>query len=1410
MCASTSESGRDERRFVIGVGASAGGLNALQEFFENYPSDVGFTVVVIQHLSPDHKSLMAEILAHHTTLPIRVVTNGTRLERDTIYVNPPTHNVAIVEGHFQLTERQSNTDPNYPIDLLMSSLAACYGDCSIGVVLSGTGTDGTIGCQRIKSEGGIVFAQDESAEFDGMPRSAIASGAADVICPPAEIPRRIVEYSNGRPAVTEETPSEDDFERLLDLLLARTGADFREYRPQTTLRRIEKRMRLRGIESLGDYVTLLEATPGEAEALRQEITIGVTEFFRDGPAFEAFDARAVAEVVKEADTNTTIRVWCVGCSTGEEAYSVAMCFEDAVRASGRPIAFKIFATDLDPQAIAVASSGTYPQNVESQIRLNRQQRYFRRENDTLKVRQTLRQKIVFAVHNVAKDPPFTNMDVVVCRNVLIYFKPALQERVISYMRFALKSGGTLFLGSSENCGSHETAFEPIDRRLRLFRRRAMAAGRGIELPSRHRIPDHPRAISTKRPVPRREDTFTPKIAAALLASQGAAAIAIDAKHGVQRIFGRTAGLLQVPEGTPTTRLEDLLEENVHLATTDLLRRMKSDETCRTLSCVAVGSADEDGVAPEVRITLHRLELAANRSDTFYLLVFGHREQRDLDADPVVAADGASEARARAIELELAEAREELHTTIDELEVANQELQSANEELIASNEELQSTNEELHSVNEELHTVNAEHQRRIHEQDQLAADLDHLLEASEIGSVFLDEHQRVRKFTPAITSIVPVLPSDVGRPIAHIRHDMPDIDLTDIAGAVFEMGEPLERGVSMEDGRRFLLRATPYRQFDGRIAGVVVNFVDVTEIQRTQDSLAASEERFRQIAEHISEVLWSRDGETGSIQYVNSAFERVWQRSAADLIRRPEEWIDTVHPDDRSKVAEKYANLGTADFEMNYRLLRSDGETRWIRDRGFPVFGEDGNLVRFAGIAEDVTANKRSEEALRRTADDLEEMSIRDPLTGLVNRRGLDRVLARELARSQRAGTSLVGMLIDCDDFKAINDRYGHAFGDLALVEISTRLNRALRPTDCVARIGGDEFLALLPDTRMGEAYRIAERLRRTISTSAIEGETVSTMASVSIGVSRVKNGSEAMTTSGLVTTLQRSLKHSKMAGKNRVAAGDRIVSDGTSCTDDLSKALHDGVGLRVVAQSIREIDSGRCVGFELLSRGPNGMFEEPGDLFRVSIERDLLAALDTRCLSNCLETMRAHGDRLPGQIHVNVYPSTLVGFDPEEFDRLFDTGDLGHQTLCVELSEQQVLGEPSQLRRRVHELKNRGVRVALDDVGFGRSSLEALIMLEPDVIKIDRAFVQGCGTDRGKRVWLERLVAVARTLEASVIAEGIENRVDLDIVHSMGIDKGQGFLWDRPHPVETVRRGATRITPAAPAARARSADASAD
>ncbi|MEO0650280.1 MAG: diguanylate cyclase, partial [Planctomycetota bacterium] len=595
---------------------------------------------------------------------------------------------------------------------------------------------------------------------------------------------------------------------------------------------------------------------------------------------------------------------------------------------------------------------------------------------------------------------------------------------------------------------------------------------------------------------------------------------------------------------------------------------------------------------------------------------------------------------------------------------------------------------------------------------------------------------------------------------------------------------LRREVGKREGHSYLVSTRPYSDHRGARTGVVVEFMDITNLEATRTQLARSEQQFRQLAENISEIFWIRDVESGAFRYISPAFETVWARSTEEVLDDEHCWWRWVHDADRERAREELGSgLHRFDYSAEYRVVRADGQERWIRDRGFPIEDADGVVRLMAGLAEDITELKAQEQELIAAAQALDGLAHHDPLTGVLNRRGLERELVQERSRASRAGDRLVAILCDCDDFKRVNDRLGHAAGDAVLQTVSHTLERTLRPTDHLARVGGDEFIALLSAARLAEAVQVAERLRRAISETVVRIGEEAIQLTASFGVSGLPE--DLGSVEELVAHSQRALAASKRRGKNQVSSVDSTANEDvqrvSNEADGVVQGLLEGSGLTAFAQPLVRLTDSEVIGYELLIRGPEGAFHDPESLFGLAMERNILTLTDLAALQTCLAAAREH-IRPDAKLHVNLLPSTLLDLTDERVDELFDL-ELEPSRICVEISEQQFIGEPSYLEAPVQRLRRRGLGVALDDVGFGRSSLETLVLLEPEVVKLDRSQVTGAARSPQRLDQLRRLVKVARHGCQMIVAEGVEFEEDEQVLLELGIETAQGFRLGRPHPV---------------------------
>ena len=865
-----SSSQKNSDLHIVGVGASAGGLEALESFFEALPANTGMGFVVIQHLSPDFKSHMEELLARHTEMKIFLVENGMAVKPDCVYLIPAKMEMVISEGHLLLTEKSKVRTLSHPIDQFFRSLASDAGERSIGVVLSGTGSDGSRGIREIHDAGGLVIAQDEiSAKFDGMPMNAQSTGVVDVVLPPHAIAQALVKYVDE--GLTPQALAEEDvavhnfdgIEKIFYLLHQMHGLDFSLYKVSTVGRRIQRRVELLGLGSLENYVTYIEEHPEEVNDLYKDLLIGVTKFFRDPKAFEALEKQVLSQFFVKSEDRDSIRVWVAGCASGEEAYTLAMLIDEEIRRRKVSIDVKIFATDAHHGSLQTAAKGVFNEESLGELSPRRRDRYFRKKRDGYHVTRELRRYIVFAPHNVIRDAPFTQMDLVTCRNMLIYFQPDAQKKALAMFHFALKSGGNLFLGPSESPADLVDEFQTVDKRWRIYAKR-----RDTKLPLATQMPfGMSGGVSPRKFTPSvaasqssRVDTALTGIYDRLLDRKMPSSFLVNERCEVLHIFGGAERYLQFRSGRPSNSLLDQIIDPLKSALSGAIPHAvrKQDVVRYTGLRVTIGDSIE-----ELSMTVE--PVFDPRTKTSCLLVEFETEVENKGARTNVVSIDIGEAdktRMARLESDLRYTQENLQATVEEMETSNEELQASNEELVASNEELQSTNEELHSVNEELYTVNAEHQRRVDEVAEANDDMDNLLATTRVGVIFLDDELYIRRFTPEIARMFHLVAQDVGRSITGFTHNLSHDTLVEDLREVIRSRKELERNIEDNRGNPFLLRILPYRR-EQRVDGVVMTLIDIGSLIAAQKEL----ERFKFMTESANDSISLIDAE-GQVIYGN--------------------------------------------------------------------------------------------------------------------------------------------------------------------------------------------------------------------------------------------------------------------------------------------------------------------------------------------------------------------------------------------------------------------------------------------------------------------------------------------------------------------------------------------------------------
>ena len=829
---------------VVALGASAGGLEAFRTLLAALPAESGMAFMLVQHLDPTHASMMVQLLGPHTKMTVLEAREGMPLEPDRVYVIPPGRYMAVRAGTIHLSRPQASQPVRMPLDFLLQSLAEDVAGRAVCIVLSGTATDGNIGAKAVKSMGGLVIAQDpEEAAFDGMPRSAIATGAVDLVLPLAKIPEALARYgshwyvqsaNSGGPLTMSEAPA-----KIIDLLHKKTAHDFTLYKEGTLIRRIERRMALAGIEDSNSYLERLTKDPAELQLLTDDLLINVTRFFRDAKAFDLLAENIVPELIRLHSPDRPIRIWVAGCSTGEEAYSIAMLFLEGITAAQRNIKLQIFASDIDADAIAVARSGVYPRSVEADVPPKRLTRFFTKEEHGYRVSSELRAPIIFSVHDLIADAPFSRLDLISCRNLFIYLRPEAQQKILSLFHFALRDGGILFLGTSESVGGASAQFEPISKKQRIYRHIGRRRASEVELPLGYG--EAARAVwarSARPPTPPHSSAhdLTHRL---LLESYAPASVLVNRKHQGLYYFGPTDRYLKLPMGVPNLDILASARDGLRPAIRAAFEK--------------AGQVNEQpiAIAGRVRRNSHFVAVTVSaqavKSDAEELVLLSFLDVPMAVQQPEAKVGSpADAARIVQLEQELDETRKEFDDAIHDSEIAEEEIRAIHEEAMSINEEFQTTNEELEtskeelqSLNEELTALNTQLQETLGQSQNLANDLENILNSSDVATVFLDEKLNISFFTPGAKPLFSVIASDVGRPLADLARHFTGHDLLVDARAVLSNLVPLSCDIEAENGACYSCRILPYRTKDNRIKGVVITFVDVTARKRAEDALNAA-------------------------------------------------------------------------------------------------------------------------------------------------------------------------------------------------------------------------------------------------------------------------------------------------------------------------------------------------------------------------------------------------------------------------------------------------------------------------------------------------------------------------------------------------------------------------------------------
>jgi len=934
---------------IVGIGASAGGLEAFERFFTHIKSDTGMAFVIVQHLDPNHKSMLVELIERYTEMPVEQATNDAIVRPNTVYIIPPDRNMALENGRLVLTEPSQPRGLRLPIDFFFRSLARDQAGRAVCVVLSGTASDGALGVKAVKGEGGMAMAQKpETARYPGMPQSAIATNVIDFVLPPEEMPAVLSAYvtqavlspANGDRVIPETET--DLVSQVFSQLRQRTGHDFSQYKRKTVVRRIERRMVVNQHKSLGKYLQYLGENPLEVDVLFKDMLIGVTRFFRDGEAFEFITDEVIASLVEEKADGGTIRIWVAGCSTGEEAYSLTILFYDAIRNSGKQIELQVFATDIDHDAIEKARAGYYPDNIEADIPADLLRRHFSQERNGYRVKKHIRKIIIFAEHSLIKDPPFSRLDLVSCRNLLIYLNLEIQKRVIKLFHYALQPGGYLFLGTSETPAGFNHLFDNIEKKWKVYSRLEGMTPRG-KTNFGGGLGIYP---NTEPPTtPDRTLSLEEAARQALMRRYTPPAVIINEQGNIVYFHDDTSAYLRPAPGTASLNILKMVISELQVPLSTGLRRMMRQRRETVQDPVSFQRGDTPHV---VRIILLPLR-QSDESEMLTVIVF--EEVRDLPTYEITSpASGdmpsdEKDLRITELEQELRSSHEYLQTTIEELETTNEELKSANEELQSSNEEFQSTNEELEttkeelqSVNEELVTVNSELNAKIESLTSANNNQKNLMDNMDVGLIFLSDDLNVRLFNPIAGELLNLIPDDVGRPIRHFAANFDYSHFVRDCERLLDTLSPMLIEVRSHDDRWYAMQLRPYYTLDNDVNGLVVTFADITPQKEIQRQLETRAGIHRTLLEHLPETaILIFDFE---LRYTLAA-----GRILEDANFHPDNLVGKtlfeVLPEDRAQTLEPYYQAALKGERTEY--TREFNGSRY-QNIAAPVTGSDGTIL----------------------------------------------------------------------------------------------------------------------------------------------------------------------------------------------------------------------------------------------------------------------------------------------------------------------------------------------------------------------------------------------------------------------------------------------------------------------------------
>ena len=1389
----------NDNLYYVGIGASAGGLEALRPFVANLPQQADMTYVVAQHMSPDHKSLMVDLLARETELIVLEATNNQIPRPGTIYVAPPNADITVVKGRFRISRPTNTIGPKPSVDRFFMSLAEDRRDHAIGIVLSGTGSDGAHGVKAIKAAGGISIAQDpKTAKYDSMPRAAIRVGGADLVLSPKEAANKLpslVQWPHRRLSIDDEEldPPPPTVQGIIQQIASHTGMDFANYKDATISRQIMRRMAALQIPTVEAYGKHVSSQRDELATLASNFLICVTSFFRDPDAFEMV-RKFLRDLLKRKRPGDEIRIWIPGCATGEEVYSIAIILDEELGEARDRYRIQIFATDINNDAVAVARAGVYPEAALADIDADRINRYFSERDGMYVVHKWLRDSVLFARQDLVQDPPFLRLDMISCRNLLIYFKHDLQDRVLKLFHYSLRDNGLLFLGKSESVARLGGLFVELDRKGKVYLKRAIATpiiagfsrtrGAGSmpsdAFPLADRDVEHLNSAAVGRN--RLFDIYAPP------------SILMTTAGEIVEIFGDCSAFLAVRMGKADFNAFSLILPSARPELRAFAYRVSRDKQTMVSSIFEVMI---DGKSEFIRLAVHYCGESVAENEALLLVSFEKVESRQPIAQDLAAVDLEVAERVRQLEHELVLNREYLQTVIEELETANEELQatneeaqSANEELQASNEELETANEELQASNEELTTVNDELASRTGELSEACSDLANVLDSLDHGVLVVDQHLQITRYN-AIAQVFFKLPIDSPPNFTLALTGVPVAELLPRIQRVLHKRRIEDFEFRHENRRIYQFRLVPYLDsYRGtKTQSVVVCIHDITERKEAEDKILLSASVF----EHAFEGTIVTDA-NNQILSVNPAFTRITGYTEAEVVgRNPSMLSAGEHPPEFYRAMwDAIQKTGVWKGEITNR--RKDGEVfpEWLSICA--VRSADGKIVRYVAVFSDLTEEKKALSTIQRQANF-------DALTRLPNRSLTSDRLQQMLVSSRHNSRLFAVLFIDLDHFKDINDALGHTVGDAVLMETGDRIARNLRDTDTVGRLGGDEFIVLLNDLNsIDDILPIVRGILLAINLPlSAAGHTVQTSASIGITVYPM----DGDTPDRLLKNADGAMYEAKKHGRNTYCFFTQQMQDEANrrlwISTEMTTAVQAG-HMQLHYQPIVRIADQKIVGAEALLRWrhpAHGMIS-PETFIPIAEQNGSILQISKWVFQNGLDVWEEYSQAHPGlSLAFNMSAVEFVSHEHiEELLSLLRDSPLAAQGLVkLEITESVKFSDYADYVETLGRFRRLGCGVAIDDFGTGFSSISYLKKMPIDVVKIDRSFIRDIGHSESGDAMIVALIQMVLAMSKECIAEGVETREQLEFLKACGCNYAQGFLFGRAMPLsefETLRAAGIR------------------